>query len=962
MVISIRSVFYLLLLTHFFPFLSQSITVTKTVTKSELAELLPKEAFLEHVSCASDTLLSHKEFHDITDLHSGMSLTPNLLHKAIKNLFKKNKFKEISIFRTDLKDGIELRFDITGLWTFQTLKVSGVWVGKDWYKQYYLMEPGDSFDLEKHNHSMKKIRDVCARDGFFNVHTKSSLTRDHKTKSIKVHTELSKDTRFRIKEISLQLHADGSITKEMIATLEKQIYKKYLRNLHNAKYAKTVLEEQAKSIKQFLAHAGFLDVSIELIESIYKKEKKISLHWHINVHKKRTFVFFGNRFFSNYQLLDRLFQFGRSAWILPASMLSQEIKRAYHAKGFWDFSIDTREEGARSFFVIKEGKRSTISQISIQSASAIPESLLIKRCFSKFKRRNNFDQELLQNALELVMSYYLKEGFLDFKIVGHEFIPLEGEQAYRLVVMVEEGLQTRIDIVSIPDFPELERMGPFLAINKKKKSFPYNALLIQRQKKWLQDYCNKKGFLYASITSKIESENDQSKLIWSIDTGQTVRFGKTIINGSSSFAYDYIKRELEYNEGDLWDHEKIRRSFLRLKNLELFDSVSFIPLPREPEAGRNILVKLHEDDPFELRIRTGLELQHIQQYQTYGGLTYKVGGTFMVKNPTNHFDLFRFDVDVARSHREATLKYYYPWLFNFPIDGLMQGYSIKYEQPGFIGSKKNLYTIFQNGVLFGLRHKTVYSDFGVNVGFEVARTTISKDDAATRELARELSCAMNFDPTLLNKRIPFVFLEPTFIVDLLDNNLDPTRGIFSLLSLKGMFPTNNTFSNSYFVKLLVEHACFASFGPTVAAFRFRFGHIFHRKFCEIMPNERFYLGGAHSIRSYEADHAPPLGCFINVDGKKCIVPRGGKTMLNINAELRVPLFERVRFVLFQDIGLLSGDNFVDFTPNNIVAGTGFGLRFLTPIGPLRFDIAWKWKKQLPDERAYNWFLTFGQAF
>ena len=74
------------------------------------------------------------------------------------------------------------------------------------------------------------------------------------------------------------------------------------------------------------------------------------------------------------------------------------------------------------------------------------------------------------------------------------------------------------------------------------------------------------------------------------------------------------------------------------------------------------------------------------------------------------------------------------------------------------------------------------------------------------------------------------------------------------------------------------------------------------------------------------------------------------------------LFERVRFVLFQDIGLLSGDNFVDFTPNNIVAGTGFGLRFLTPIGPLRFDIAWKWKKQLPDERAYNWFLTFGQAF
>jgi len=54
--------------------------------------------------------------------------------------------------------------------------------------------------------------------------------------------------------------------------------------------------------------------------------------------------------------------------------------------------------------------------------------------------------------------------------------------------------------------------------------------------------------------------------------------------------------------------------------------------------------------------------------------------------------------------------------------------------------------------------------------------------------------------------------------------------------------------------------------------------------------------------------------------------------------------------------------FADFKPQDILAATGFGLRIFTPIGPLRFDIGWKWRKQLPIERSFAWFLTFGQAF
>lgn len=85
-------------------------------------------------------------------------------------------------------------------------------------------------------------------------------------------------------------------------------------------------------------------------------------------------------------------------------------------------------------------------------------------------------------------------------------------------------------------------------------------------------------------------------------------------------------------------------------------------------------------------------------------------------------------------------------------------------------------------------------------------------------------------------------------------------------------------------------------------------------------------------------------------------------MVNANIELRIPLFNRVGLVVFQDIGALSSDGFADFKPEHAAAGTGFGVRFATPVGPLRFDVGWKWRVERPDERNFNWVLTFGNAF
>jgi outer membrane protein assembly factor BamA len=179
-----------------------------------------------------------------------------------------------------------------------------------------------------------------------------------------------------------------------------------------------------------------------------------------------------------------------------------------------------------------------------------------------------------------------------------------------------------------------------------------------------------------------------------------------------------------------------------------------------------------------------------------------------------------------------------------------------------------------------------------------------------------------------------------------------------------MFPLVSSHFNAFFVRVQIDQALFIPIKQVVAAFRLRLGHIFHQQFNALMPTERFYLGGSQSLRSYQTDSAPPQGLYIDERGEHHLVPRGGKSMFNVNVELRfpVPIIKNFGVVLFQDMGALSGDMLSDFKATNLLHATGFGLRYDTPLGPLRFDIGWKWRKQDHKESAYAWFLTFGQAF
>ena len=796
----------------------------------ELKKNLPELFELELITYESDIRIDSEEFFYLTGLQKGVTISADDLLRAISYLFKKRKLSRINLNVADGIEGKQLHFSLIGFKTFARLKLHGVLIGKDRYRQYYLMESGDPFDEQKHLCSLQKIRDAFRDEGFFSGTVKDQLSEDQEVKTVDVSIKLFRGPRFFIDFISVsQKKTDQKMESQ--ALLEK-VESRLRKRLEKKGYTKQLINQETKSVKQFLARAGFSHIRVELLQNIDYKKKTVSLQFTIDFLEKRQFVFFGNSFFTDQQLLETVFLFGRSVRLIPVSVLGQEIMQQYKQKGFWTALVKTTEEQGRDFFLIKEGKRAVIKSVLIKGVESFTKKQLIKKCFRCVLYQHQFNQHNVQKAEEKLLLFYRQHGFWETRILNKQFICLDQEkQWYSFEIVLEEGSQSFLSAVLIPGFEKLLFAWPFLKYNKQKKLIPFNPEILQQQKQWLQKYFKKKGYNNLCIVDQLIREGNNVSLQWNIDLEKNkIIFGKTIFCGSDRLPFSVIQKQLCYKDGDLFDVQKLRQSYDRLQGMDVFDQIHLYPdRPDQKKSQQDVLLKLRFDNPFEYRVRAGLGLQQVGRHFPLGrGVTYKLGGTFLMKNPTNSGDHFSFDADFTRGFRNVSFDYHRPQFFSIAIATHVRIYANRYEQPGFIGCKKNLYEVLQNGFLVGVRDKCRWFDAGCNIGLEWMQTDIKE---GMKPFANAVAQAIQFESDLLEKKLPYFFIEPIFIVDHLDDKLQPTAGLFTLLSCKGMFPLTDKYNHLFFVKLLAEQSFFHSFRQKIVfGLHLRFGHIFHQVF------------------------------------------------------------------------------------------------------------------------------------
>lgn len=838
-------------------------------------------------------------------------------------------------------------------WTIKAIKFSAFTLGKSSYLQEYPLSVGQEFTEEKHEQALKTFTNNFRKKGFKACTCSAEIKKKKIKNQVTIILNCKRGPHFSISTVDCTLPESEEYTY-----LKTKLTKRAIKQLVGKKYDEELLLETSQLLKTYLEKKGFLSSKIKLQEAVDFENGTVAIYFTISFGPQKKISFFGNNFYNSKCLIDTIARFKESIGILPHSLLEEDIKSQYFAKGFWNSTVEIKEEEKDIHFIIQEGPRSALTSVLFKGNNYYCEKKLLSQFFTPKVLGDYFDADRINQACDAMLDWYKQQGFWDVIILKKKYIPQE-EHNYQLQLLLDEGKQYYIKTITIPDFPELTHKGPFYTFSNQTSSVIFDKYILSEQKEWLITHFKKQGYPLITCTPELQydehSENNNQQLvtiIWHINTGPRVTFGNLTLEGTTDLSLKTVTTITGIKTGMAYSTETLQLAAERLRATQVFNSLRITPITTQDPAIRDIIITAHDDDPFEIRARLGFA-QVSKNFALKKGSTYKAGGTFLWKNITHHADLIQIDADFTRFERKCTVGYQVPISLFIPAVLSFKGYSNNYSQPLAAGSNRTLYRVTQDGIMTSITSQARHYSTGMTTGFEWMET---------KDISANLAETINFKTDLIAKKVPYFFCEPSIFIDLLDNKLNPTKGLFIAASAKGMFPLK---SDSYFIKILVEKGLFFPLfkhSKIVCAVRTRFGHIFKTDFTKIMPPERFYLGGANSLRGYLPDACPPLGTFIDNHGTVQRIPQGGKSMVNLNFELRIPTINKIDLVLFQDFGVLVPDIATIYSGQNSLAATGCGIRYNTSLGPVRFDIGFKWQKPFPEDTRYAWYLTFGHAF
>jgi outer membrane protein assembly factor BamA len=264
---------------------------------------------------------------------------------------------------------------------------------------------------------------------------------------------------------------------------------------------------------------------------------------------------------------------------------------------------------------------------------------------------------------------------------------------------------------------------------------------------------------------------------------------------------------------------------------------------------------------------------------------------------------------------------------------------------------------------------------------ELGRASFQVEKALNAKHTKRFVARYSFQRTdLYNILIPDIVLpadqhvrlstfDGEYIRDTRDRPLDAHRGIYQTFDF-GV--TSKTLGASAdFVRFLGQTAFYVPVKPwLIWATSFRLGLAAPFSGSDVPLSERFFSGGADSLRGFPINGAGPQRpvpvCTDPTNPATCVlisVPVGGNMLFIVNSEARFPLpiKKSLGGVIFYDGGnVYSNISFRQFT-QDFTHSVGVGVRYQTPVGPVRFDVGYR-ITSVPGVKATQYFVTLGQSF
>jgi len=540
--------------------------------------------------------------------------------------------------------------------------------------------------------------------------------------------------------------------------------------------------------------------------------------------------------------------------------------------------------------------------------------------------------QALQNDLSIIRSMYIDRGFLDVDTRAR-LKPLESDSNKAVAqVLIDEGYQYVIGsiVLNLPDGFDTTEAFKVLGIDVGKVFSQYRADDARRELwNWLANH----GYPYAVVEMKWEKTDDELYLVnieFDVEPGEIAYFGKIRYKGLQKTKKFLLRRELSIKTGDLYSYSAIEESKEELYSTGLFRliSVELGDTAGHPDTV-DIIISIVE-----------------RKFGWYGfslnfGAKTEYDFTSEIVGEWGHRNVFGNGQSVVlRASGQAQIVT--QWQF------LSHRYELQICEPWTFSQKfpTTITLYFEPGVKIE-QYAWRVQKFGANLTLSKSIGPVTHRGGVTYERADiygvaedEAEAIKNEEGIVISRKLNY-----TYQRDVRDNPLAPING--SLIRLSTDYVGGLLGGDEDYLKLdalwsnyyemphlpLIKNLIFAN--------RLRIAAMSNTsKENDIAVINKLATGGANSIRGFEELSVGPKLMTIDTtesgDVDTSYAMLGGKSMLLISTEFRFPIVWRFWGHTFIDLGQVWAD-WRDVNPNDIRVSTGFGLAFMTPVGPLRVD-------------------------
>jgi outer membrane protein insertion porin family/translocation and assembly module TamA len=570
-----------------------------------------------------------------------------------------------------------------------------------------------------------------------------------------------------------------------------------------------------------------------------------------------------------------------------------------------------------------------------------------------------FSREQFEADLQRIQAYYADRGYPDARVVSYD-VRLSGDQtSVRVTLTIEEGEPVLVERIVLEGFQPLpdDVEGSLESRLPLKLGKVLDRSLLQASREMALDELRDHGYPYASVgvSERAGSADRRRVVVLAADPGPAAVFGPIEISGNRSVDDPIVRRQLWFRPGQVYRHSRLLDSQRRLYALELFQFVNVEPIgldQKSPQIPTRVTVTegKHRKVNFlvgygtEERARGEIDWRHVN---FFGGA--RTAGV-----------LARY----SALDRGVRLNLTQPYLFGPGYSMTLSGQSWYTDEPAYrlttTGGRATVTRRFRTrggGVQRGPRPTTTLA---VTYANEWEDYVIS-DEALADPTFRDDLIALGLDPRTGTGSGQLSALSADLGRNTTENLLDARHGYVAALHVE---QAGRWLHGDFeYVELTAEGRYYVTIGGrAVIAVRGRAGAIDSSGDEEVLVPffKRYFLGGATNLRGWGRFEVSPLS------GSG--LPIGGHTFLNFSTELRFPIAGSFGGIVFLDGGNVWTSPW-DFNLNDLRYDVGPGLRYNTPIGPIRLDVGYQLNpipgllvNGEPQTRRFRIHFSVGHAF